>query len=72
MSQKRTPKPQRAVFGARPRPQTSAEPPYPCIGHLTNWRALARHHDRREHMSDNVQAVARLLSHQRTARLGRS
>ncbi|WP_415940116.1 transposase family protein [Streptomyces sp. 039-1] len=34
------------------------------IGHLKNWRALARHHGRREHMSDIVQAVAGLLSHQ--------
>lgn len=33
------------------------------IGHLKNWRALARHHGRREHMSDIVQAVAGLLSH---------
>ncbi|MFD4476048.1 transposase family protein [Streptomyces sp. NPDC058471] len=34
------------------------------IGHLKNWRALARHHGRREHMSDIVQAAAGLLSHQ--------
>ncbi|WP_326608821.1 transposase [Streptomyces scopuliridis] len=31
------------------------------IGHLKNWRALARHHGRREHMSDILQAVAGLL-----------
>ena len=37
------------------------------IAHLKNWRALARHHGRREHMSDIVQAVAALLSHQQTA-----
>ncbi|MFC9246594.1 transposase family protein [Streptomyces sp. NPDC057136] len=40
------------------------------IGHLKNWRALARHHGQREHMSDIVQAVAGLLSHQQTATLG--
>ncbi|MFI8308930.1 transposase family protein [Streptomyces sp. NPDC085927] len=34
------------------------------IAHLKNWRALARHLGRREHMSDIVQAVAGLLSHQ--------
>ncbi|MGB8940451.1 MAG: transposase family protein [Streptomyces sp.] len=37
--------------------------------HLKNWRALARHLGRREHMSDTVQAVAGLLSHQQTADL---
>lgn len=37
------------------------------IGHLKNWRSLARHHGRREHMSDIIQAVAGLLSHQQTA-----
>ncbi|MEV7871407.1 transposase family protein [Streptomyces sp. NPDC088124] len=41
------------------------------IGHLKNWRALARHHGRREHMSDIVQAVAGLLSHQQTATMYR-
>ncbi|MFE3168954.1 transposase family protein [Streptomyces sp. NPDC059224] len=35
------------------------------IAHLKNWRALARHLGRRERMSDTVQAVAALLSHQR-------
>ncbi|MFG2472194.1 transposase family protein [Streptomyces canus] len=40
------------------------------IAHLKNWRALARHLGRREHMSDIVQAVAALLSHQQTATLG--
>ncbi|MGW7621718.1 transposase [Streptomyces antimycoticus] len=39
------------------------------IAHLKNWRALARHFGRRERMSDTVQAVAGLLSHQRTADL---
>ncbi|MFJ4806829.1 transposase family protein [Streptomyces murinus] len=37
------------------------------IGHLKNWRSLARHHGRREHMSDTNQAVAGLLSHQQAA-----
>ena len=36
------------------------------IAHLKNWRALARHLGRREHMSDTIQAVAGLLSHQQT------
>jgi hypothetical protein len=39
------------------------------IAHLKNWRALARHHGRREHMTDTIQAVAGLLSHQQTATL---
>ncbi|MEV7834386.1 hypothetical protein AB0P12_27730 [Streptomyces subrutilus] len=39
------------------------------IAHLKNWRALARHLGRREHMSDTVQAVASLLSHQQAADL---
>ncbi len=39
------------------------------IAHLTNRRALARHLGRREHMSDTVQAIAALLSHQQTADL---
>ncbi len=34
------------------------------IAHLKNWRVFARHHGRREHMSDTIQAVAALLSHQ--------
>ncbi|MGW2556483.1 transposase [Streptomyces sp. NPDC001635] len=34
------------------------------IAHLKNWRALARHLGRREHISDTVQAIAGLLSHQ--------
>ncbi|MFD5667825.1 transposase family protein [Streptomyces anthocyanicus] len=34
------------------------------IAHLKNWRSLARHLGRREHISDTVQAVASLLSHQ--------
>ncbi len=41
------------------------------IAHLKNWRALARHLGRREHMSDIVQAVAGLLSHQQIATLSR-
>jgi hypothetical protein len=39
------------------------------IAHLKNWRAPARHLGRREHMSDTVQAIASLLSHQQTANL---
>jgi hypothetical protein len=39
------------------------------IAHLKNWRALARHLGRREHMSDTIQAIAGLLSHQQTADL---
>ncbi|MFD8883811.1 transposase [Streptomyces erythrochromogenes] len=39
------------------------------IAHLRNWRALARHLGRREHISDTVQAVAGLLSFQQTADL---
>jgi hypothetical protein len=37
--------------------------------HPKNWRALARHLGRREHMSGTVQAVAGLLSQQQTADL---
>ncbi|MFE7092942.1 transposase family protein [Streptomyces erythrochromogenes] len=40
------------------------------IAHLKNWRSLARYHGRREHMSDTIQAVAGLLSHQQTATRG--
>ncbi|MEU9859521.1 transposase family protein [Streptomyces sp. NPDC047971] len=40
------------------------------IAHLKNWRALARHHGRRERMSDTIQAVDGLLSRQQTATLG--
>lgn len=37
------------------------------IAHLKNWKVLARHHGRREHLDDTVRAVAGLLSdHQRT------
>ncbi|WP_234388859.1 transposase family protein [Streptomyces sp. AS58] len=39
------------------------------IAHLKNWRTLARHLGRREHISDTVQAIAGLLSHQQTADL---
>ncbi|MEU8733735.1 hypothetical protein ACJ7VE_25915 [Streptomyces sp. PB17] len=38
-------------------------------GTLKYWRVLSRHLGRREHMSDTVQAVAGLLSHQQTADL---
>ncbi|WP_405652496.1 transposase family protein [Streptomyces sp. NBC_00019] len=31
------------------------------IAHLKNWRVLARHHGRREHMTDIIQAVADCL-----------
>lgn len=41
------------------------------IAHLKIWRALAHHHGRRERMSDIVQAVAGLLSHEQTATLSR-
>ncbi|MFI1654912.1 transposase family protein [Streptomyces sp. NPDC020472] len=37
------------------------------IAHLKDWRALTRRLGRREHISDTVQAVAGLLSHQQTA-----
>ncbi|MEU3345876.1 transposase family protein [Streptomyces sp. NPDC006700] len=39
------------------------------IAHLKNWRALARHLGRREHISDTAQADAGLLSHQQSADL---
>jgi hypothetical protein len=39
------------------------------IAHLKNWRALALHFGRREHMSDTVQAIAGLLSRQQSADL---
>ncbi|WP_371601767.1 transposase [Streptomyces sp. NBC_01220] len=39
------------------------------IAHLKNWRALARHLGRREHMDDTVQAIAGLLSQQQSADL---
>ncbi|MEU5112826.1 hypothetical protein [Streptomyces longwoodensis] len=39
------------------------------ITHLKNRRALTRHLGRREHVSDAVQAVAGLLSHQLPADL---
>jgi len=39
------------------------------IAHLKNWRVLARHLGRREHISDTVQAVAGLLSRQQIADL---
>ncbi|MFE0771634.1 transposase family protein [Streptomyces sp. NPDC058861] len=39
------------------------------IAHLKNWRALARHLGRHEHISDTVRAVAGLVSHQQAADL---
>ncbi|MEU8604701.1 transposase family protein [Streptomyces parvulus] len=39
------------------------------IAHPKNWQALARHLGRREHISDMLQAVAGLVSHQQTADL---
>lgn len=39
------------------------------IAHLKNWRALARHLGRREHMGDTIQAIAALLTHQQTVDL---
>jgi hypothetical protein len=36
---------------------------------MKNWRTLTRHLGRHEHISDTVQAVATLLSHQQTADL---
>ncbi|WP_247195538.1 transposase family protein [Streptomyces sp. GESEQ-35] len=42
------------------------------IAHLKNWRSLARHLGRREHLSDIAQAVAGLLSDQQTATLSLS
>lgn len=38
------------------------------IAHLKNWKALARHHGRREHLDDTVRAVAGLLSEDQRAR----
>ncbi|GAA5772667.1 hypothetical protein Aros01_09224 [Streptosporangium roseum] len=37
------------------------------IAHLKNWRALARHHGRRDHLPETIRAVAALLSDQRSA-----
>ncbi|WP_440099077.1 transposase family protein [Streptosporangium sp. H16] len=37
------------------------------IAHLKNWRALARHHGRRDHLPEIVTAIAGLLSDQQTA-----
>ncbi|MFE0686063.1 hypothetical protein ACFW17_35400 [Streptomyces sp. NPDC058961] len=42
------------------------------IGHLKNWRSLARHQNRRERMSDIIQAAAGLLSHLRVATMASS
>ncbi|MFJ8158961.1 transposase [Streptomyces sp. NPDC094468] len=39
------------------------------FAHLKSWRAPARQVGRREHMIETVQAIAGLLSHQRTADL---
>ncbi|WP_305070549.1 transposase family protein [Micromonospora sp. 4G55] len=39
------------------------------IGHLKNWRILARYHGRREHFDATIRAIAGLLSdHQHTDR----
>ncbi|MFG3420984.1 hypothetical protein [Micromonospora sp. NPDC048063] len=39
------------------------------IGHLKNWRILARYHGRREHFDASIRAIAGLLSdHQHTDR----
>ncbi|WP_369780198.1 polysaccharide deacetylase family protein [Streptomyces sp. R33] len=40
------------------------------IAPLKNWRALARHHGRREQLTDTIQAIAGLLSDQQTATRG--
>ncbi|WP_338105732.1 transposase family protein [Streptomyces cinnamoneus] len=37
------------------------------IAHLKNWRSLARHHGRHEHLPETVQAVAAPLTAQQTA-----
>ncbi|WP_232794905.1 transposase [Kitasatospora sp. NRRL B-11411] len=37
------------------------------IAHLKNWRTLARHHSRRDHLPDTIRAVAALLSDQQLA-----
>ncbi|MCN0151502.1 hypothetical protein [Salinispora arenicola] len=40
-----------------------------AIGHLKNWRILARYHGRREHFDATIRAIASLLSdHQHTDR----
>ncbi|MEU9322059.1 hypothetical protein [Streptomyces sp. NPDC048295] len=65
------------IGGSRPRLQRSAGTGSAggCIrvehgiAHLKNWRALARHLGRREHMDDTVQAVAGPLSQQQTVDL---
>jgi hypothetical protein len=36
------------------------------IAHLKNWRALARHHSRRDNLPDTIRAIAGLQSDQRT------
>jgi hypothetical protein len=38
-----------------------------AIAHLKNWRALARHHGRRDHLPEIVTAIAGHLSDQQTA-----
>lgn len=42
------------------------------IAHFKSRRALARHHGRRDHMTDTIQAIAGLLSHQQTTSRGPS
>ncbi|MFE2146325.1 transposase family protein [Streptomyces sp. NPDC059456] len=41
-----------------------------AIARLKNWRAPARHHGRRDHMSDAIRAIAGLLSHRQTTTRG--
>jgi hypothetical protein len=36
------------------------------IAHLKHWRALARHHTRRDNLPDTIRAIAGLQSDQRT------
>ncbi|MFF0554442.1 transposase family protein [Streptomyces sp. NPDC004311] len=45
-------------------------PPHRKFKTSRDWRALARHHGPREHLSDTIQAVAGPLSHQQTGTRG--
>lgn len=38
------------------------------IAHLKNWRALARHHSRREILPDTIRAIAGILTDEQTTR----
>nr|WP_252981061.1 transposase [Streptomyces chartreusis] len=51
----------------RPRPASRRIRVEHGIVHLKNWRTLARHHGRHEHMTDVIHADPGLLSHQQTA-----